>query len=59
MKDRKVTVKFKNELFNVCLVGEAKFKGNRQLSLFSLTIDEARVLMHKLYQKLYEGDYKK
>ena len=42
-KDRSVEVKYckESQTYDVCLKGEAEFKGNREMSLFSLSQYEA------------------
>ena len=55
MKDRKVTVeqsKWNKKLIDCTLTGEAKFKGNKQLFMFGLTLNEAIDLKNGLELEL-------
>lgn len=52
MKDRKVEVKFKNDLYNCSLMGETRVKGNRTLFLFSLSYNEALALVQQIMEDL-------
>jgi len=52
MKDRKVTLSFHRELYNFCLAGEAKYRKNRRLSMFSLTQGEAEQVFKLLEHQL-------
>ncbi len=57
--DRKVTVKFKNGLFKCCLEGKTDIEGNRQLHMFSLTLQEAKDLVERLMNDILDGGTRK
>ena len=51
-RDRKVSITFYKGLYNFKLEGDARFKGNRRLSLFSLTQKEAEDVYRLLGTRL-------
>ena len=58
-RDRKVTVKYYKQLYNCCLEGEGTYKGNRQLSLFSLTQKEAEDFAEQIGKVIRKNEHRR